>query len=160
SEGGLTIAVAAAIQAAIVPITGKMLDSPGVILAFIFVVFASIGYLLSNQKLFMLLALVTVGTITTVYAGIFKPGQIGWGSTYTFDGILAATLVIVLVDTLIWPSPPETKLLESVAADLERSRERLQMVGTRYLDPAAAPLPATEVASRLAPHLASLKLIE
>jgi uncharacterized membrane protein YccC len=95
-----------------------------------------------------------------VYVGIFEPGQIGWGSTYTFDGILAATLVMVVIDTLIWPSPPEPKLLESVAADLERSRRRLQMVGTHYLDQAAAPLPATEVASRLASHLAALKSIE
>jgi multidrug resistance protein MdtO len=160
SEGGLIIALTAVIQAAIVPITGKMLDYPGVIMAFLFVVFAFIAYLMANRRLFPVLALVVVGTITTVYAGIFEPGKIGWGSTYTFDGILAATLVMVVVDTLIWPSPPEPKLLESVAADLEHSRRRLQMVGTRYLDLAAAPLPATEVVSRLAPHLALLQLME
>ena len=45
-EGALTIACAAAMQAAIVPITGKLLDYPGLILAFLFVVFAAIAYLL------------------------------------------------------------------------------------------------------------------
>ena len=129
-EGGLTILTAAAVQAAIVPITGRLLDSPGLIMAFLFVVFASLGYLLAaNPKLFLILGLVAIGTITTVYAGIFEPGQIGWGSTYTFDGILAATLVMVAIDTLIWPSPPEPRLLESLAAEFERSRRRLEMVG-------------------------------
>ena len=97
-EGSLTIISAAIMQAAIVPITGKLLDYPGLIIAFLFVVFAALGYLLSNTRLFLILALVAVGTITTVYVGIFEPGQIGWGSTYTFDGILAATLVMVAVD--------------------------------------------------------------
>ena len=131
----MTIAFAAAMQAAIVPITGKLLDYPGLMLAFLFVVFAAVAYLLSNTRLFLILALVAVGTITTVYVGIFEPGQIGWGSTYTFDGILVATLVMVAFDTLIWPSPPEPRLFESIAADLERSRARFELLGRRYLDP-------------------------
>jgi uncharacterized membrane protein YccC len=159
-EGGLTIVTAAAMQAVIVPITGKLLDYPGLIMAFLFAVFGAIAYLLSNTKLFLILALVAVGTISTVYVGIFEPGQIGWGSTYTFDGILAATLVMVAVDSWIWPSPPEPRLLESVAVDLDRSRRRLEIVGRHYLDPAAAPLPNTQVATRLSPHLAMLKSIE
>jgi hypothetical protein len=159
-EGGLTIVCAAIMQAAIVPITGKLLDYPGLIIAFLFVVFATVAYLLSNTRLFLILALVAVGTITTVYVGIFEPGQIGWGSTYTFDGILAATLVMVAVDTWIWPSPAEPRLLESVAADFERSRMRLEMVEQRYLDPLSAPLPAPQLASRLASHLALLESIK
>jgi hypothetical protein len=159
-EGGLTIVSAAVMQAAIVPITGKLLDSPGLIIAFLFVVFGSIAYLLSNTRLFLILALVAVGTITTLYVGIFEPGQIGWGSTYTFDGILVATLVMVAVDTWIWPSPVEPRLLDSVAADFERSRRRLKEVGQHYLDPFAATLPATQVASRLAPHLALLESLK
>jgi len=137
-------------QAAIVPITGKLLDYPGLIIAFLFVVFTTVAYLLSNTRLFLILALVAVGTITTVYVAIFEPDQIGWGSTYTFDGILAATLVMVAVDSWIWPSPAEPRLLESVAADFERSRKRLEMVGQRYLDPHSAPLPTAQLASRLA----------
>jgi Fusaric acid resistance protein family len=159
-EGGLTIVSAAIMQAAIVPITGKLLDYPGLIIAFLFVVFATVAYLLSNTRLFLILALVAVGTITTVYVGIFEPGQIGWGSTYTFDGILAATLVMVAVDSWIWPSPAEPKLLESVAADFERSRMRLEMVEQRYLDPLSAPLPTPLLASRLASHLALLESIK
>ena len=159
-EGGLTIVTTAAVQAAIVPITGKLLDYPGLIMAFLFVVFGMITYLLSNTKLSLILVLVAVGTISTVYVGIFEPGQIGWSSTYTFDGILAATLVLVAIDSWIWPSPPEPRLLESVAVDFERSRRRLEIVGRHYLDPAAAPLPETQIASRLAPHLALLKSIE
>jgi hypothetical protein len=159
-EGGLTIVCAAIMQAAIVPITGKLLDYPGLIIAFLFVVFATVAYLLSNTRLFLILALVAVGTITTVYVGIFEPGQIGWGSTYTFDGILAATLVMVAVDTWIWPSPAEPRLLESVAADFERSRMRLEMVEQRYLDSLSAPLPAPQLASRLASHLALLESIK
>ena len=159
-EGSLTIISAAIMQAAIVPITGKLLDYPGLIIAFLFVVFAALGYLLSNTRLFLILALVAVGTITTVYLGIFEPGQIGWSSTYTFDGILAATLVMVAVDTWIWPSPAEPRLLESVAADFERSRMRLEIVGQRYLDPLSAPLPTTLLASRLASHLALLDSIK
>jgi hypothetical protein len=108
-EGVVTIVFAAAMQAAIVPITGKLLDYPGLIMAFLFPVFATMGYLLSNIRLFLILALVAVGTITSVYVGIFEPGQMGWGSTYTFDGILLATLVMVVLDTLIWPYPPEPK---------------------------------------------------
>jgi uncharacterized membrane protein YccC len=159
-EGGLIIVSAAAVQAAIVPITGQLLDYPGLIMAFLFVVIASIAYLLSNTRLFLILALVAIGTISTVYVAIFEPAHIGWQSTYTFDGILAATLVLVAVDSWIWPSPAEPRLLESVAADLERSRTRLEMVGRYYLAPAGAPVAATEIASRLAPHLALLKPIQ
>jgi hypothetical protein len=159
-EGGVTIVCAAIMQAAIVPITGKLLDYPGLIIAFLFVVFATLGYLLTNTRLFLILALVAVGTITTVYLGIFEPGQIGWSSTYTFDGILAATLVMVAVDSWIWPSPAEPRLLESVAADFERSRMRLEMVEERYLDPLSAPLPPPQLAPRLAPHLALLESIK
>ena len=159
-EGGLTIACAAIMQAAIVPITSNLLDYPGLLIAFLFVVFATVAYLLSNTRLFLILALVAVGTITTVYVGIFEPGQIGWGSTYTFDGILTATLVMVAVDSWIWPSPAEPKLLESVAADFERSRMRLEMVEQRYLDPLSAPLPPPRLASQLASHLALLESIK
>jgi uncharacterized membrane protein YccC len=159
-EGGLTIAFAAAMQAAIVPITGKLLEYPGLIIAFLFLVFGTIAYLVSNTRLVLILLLVAVGTITTVWLGIFEPGQIGWGSTYTFDGILVATLVMVAVDTWIWPSPAEPKLLESVAADFERSRMRLKDVGQRYLAPFAAALPATQIASRLASHLVLLESIK
>jgi uncharacterized membrane protein YccC len=159
-EGVITIAFAAAMQAAIVPITGKLLDYPGLIMAFLFLVFATMGYLLSNTRLFLILALVAVGTITTVYVGIFEPGQIGWGSTYTFDGILVATLVMVVIDTLIWPSSPEPRLLESIATDLEHTRGRLKLVGQRYLDPIAAPLAAPQVASMLARNLALLKPVK
>jgi uncharacterized membrane protein YccC len=159
-EGAVTITCAAAMQAAIVPITGKLLDSPGLILAFLFVVFATIAYLLSNTRLFMPLALVAVGTITTVYVGIFEPGQIGWGSTYTFDGILVATLVMVAIDTSIWPSSPERRLLESIAADLARTRERFELVGRRYLDPFSSPLSAPLAKSRLTPNLVLLKSVE
>src|SRR4051794_31256279 len=106
-EGAVTITCAAVMQAAIVPVTGKLLHAPGLTLAFLFAVFAIIAYLLSNTRLFLPLALVAVATITTVYLGIFEPGKIGWGSTYTFDGILLATLAMVVIDTLIWPSPLE-----------------------------------------------------
>jgi uncharacterized membrane protein YccC len=159
-EGAITIAIAALMQAAIVPVTGKLLDYPGLIMAFLFVVFAAVTYLSSNTRLFMLIALTAVGTITTVYVGIFRPGQIGWGSTYTFDGILAATLVMVVVDTLIWPSPAEPRLIESIAADLARTRKRFDAVGRRYLDPFDAPLPPSQVASTLASNLALLKSVE
>ena len=159
-EGALTITIAAAMQAAIVPITGKLLDYPGLIMAFLFVVFAAIAYFSANTRLFMLFALTAVGTISTVYVGIFEPGKIGWGSTYTFDGILVATLVMVIFDTLIWPSPPEPRLLESIGADFNRTRGRLQLVGQRYLDPFADPLPAPRVKSTLAPNLVLLESVK
>ncbi len=159
-EGALTIAIAAAMQAAIVPITGKILDYPGLIMAFLFVVFAAIAYFSAYTRLFMLFALTAVGTISTVYVAIFEPGQIGWGSTYTFDGILIATLVMVLFDTLIWPSPPEPRLLESIAADFSSTRSRLQLVGQRYLDPFADPLPAPRAKSTLAPNLMLLNSVK
>ena len=155
-EGAVTITCAAATQAAIVPITGKLLDYPGLILAFLFTVFAAIAYLLSNTRLFLPLGLVAIGTITTVYVGIFEPGEIGWGSTYTFDGILLATIVMVCLDTLIWPSPLEPKLLESIAADLTLTRGRFASVGRRYLDPVSTPIPEPLATSRLAPSLALL----
>src|ERR1700730_18101050 len=52
-EGAVVIVCAAAMQAAIVPITGKLLDYPGLILAFVFSVFAAVAYLLSNTRLFL-----------------------------------------------------------------------------------------------------------
>ena len=160
-EGALTIATAAVVQAAIVPITGKLLDYPGLILAVVFLVFTAVGYLLSaTPRLFLILALVVIGTITTVYVGIFEPGQIGWGSTYTFDGILIATLVMVALDTSIWPSPPEVRLLESVATGFERARRRLVLIGQRYREPITAPLPPPEVISTLAPNLALLESVK
>jgi uncharacterized membrane protein YccC len=160
-EGALVIATAAVVQAAIVPITGELLDYPGLILAFVFLVFTAVGYLLSaTPRLFLILALVAVGTITTVYVGLFEPGQIGWGSTYTFDGILIATLVMVALDTSIWPSPPEPRLLESLATAFERARRRLVLIGQRYREPIAAPLPPPEVISTLAPNLALLESVK
>jgi uncharacterized membrane protein YccC len=159
-EGALTITCAAMMQAAIVPITGKLLDYPGLIMAFLFVVFTAIAYLLSNTKLFLILALVAIGTITTVYVGIFEPGRIGWLSTYTFDGILLATLVMVAIDTWLWPSPPEPRLIESIAAEFDNARKRLELVGRRFLDPSARSLPAAQAASKLARNLALLKSVE
>jgi Fusaric acid resistance protein family len=159
-EGALTIALAAAMQAAIVPITGKLLDYPGLIMAFLFVVFWTIAYFLSHTQLFMIFALAAVGTISTLYQAIFEPGLIGWGSAYTFDGILVATLVMVSVDTLIWPSSPEARLLESIAADLERARQRLRLVGQRYLDLSDEPLAPPLVRSTLAPNLALLESVK
>lgn len=159
-EGALTIAIAAVMQAAIVPITGRLLDYPGLIMALLFVIFAAITYLSSNTRLFMLIALTAVGTITTIYVGIFRPGQIGWGSTYTFDGILVATLVMVAFDTLIWPSPAEPRLLESIAADFDRTRGRLELVGRRYLDRFAPPLPPPHLTSTLASNLVLLESVK
>ena len=153
-EGAIAIGCAAIMQAAIVPITGKLLDYPGLLMAFVFLTFATIGYFLSNIKLFLVFALIAIATITTVYVGIFEPGSIGWGSTYTFDGILLATLVLVLIDTWLWPSPPEPRLIELLADDLERMRRRLEAVGEHYLNPLVAPLPAPEVTSMLARNLA------
>jgi Fusaric acid resistance protein-like len=158
-EGAVTIICAAGTQAAIVPITGKLLDYPGLILAFLFSIFAIIAYLISNTRLFMPLALVAIGTITTLYVGIFEPGEIGWGSTYTFDGILVATLVMVAIDSSIWPSPLEPRLLESIAADFASTRQRFQLVARRYLDRSLPPLPATIAKSRLAPSLALLNSV-
>src|SRR6516162_8330229 len=83
-EGAVTITCAAAMQAAIVPITGKLLDYPGLILAFLFTVFAAIVYPLSNTRLFLPLALVAIRTSTTVSSGLFESVPIGWRSTYTF----------------------------------------------------------------------------
>jgi len=57
-------------------------------------------------------------------------------------------------------SPPEPRLLESIAADLERTRGRLELVSRRYLDPFAAPLPTPQVASMLARNLALLKPVK
>lgn len=159
-EGAVVIVSAAAMQAAIVPITGGLLEYPGLILAFVFSVFAAIAYLLSNAQLFMPLALVTIATITTVYVGIFRPGSIGWGSTYTFDGILAATLVMVALDAYIWPSSPEHRLLETIGADLENARKRFQLVSQHYLDSQSTPLPITIIKSTLLPNLALLNSVE
>jgi uncharacterized membrane protein YccC len=159
-EGAVVIICAAAMQAAIVPITGKLLEYPGLILAFVFSVFAAVAYLLSNTRLFMPLALVAVATITTVYVGIFRPGSIGWGSTYTFDGILVATLVMVALDTYIWPSSAEHRLIETIGADLESARKRFQSVSQHYLDPQSTPLPATVIKSTLMPSLALLNSVE
>jgi uncharacterized membrane protein YccC len=159
-EGAVVIVCAAAMQAAIVPITGRLLDYPGLILAFVFTVFAAVAYLLSNTRLFMPLALVTIATITTAYVGIFRPGSIGWGSTYTFDGILAATLVMVALDTYIWPSSPEQRLLEIIGADLENARKRFQLASQHYLDPQSTPLAAAVIKSTLMPSLALLNSVE
>src|SRR5215467_3330828 len=67
---------------------------------------------------------------------------------------------MVCIDTLIWPSPLEPKLLESIAADLTLTRGRFASVGRRYLDPVATTLPAPLVKSRLAPTLALLNSVE
>src|SRR5262249_10630940 len=96
----------------------------------------------------------------TVYLGIFEPSEIGWGSTYTFDGILLATIVMVCLDALIWPSSLEPKLLESIATDLTLTRGRFASVGRRYLDPVATTLPAPLAKSRLAPTFALLNSVE
>src|SRR5262249_21376868 len=75
-------------------------------------------------------------------------------------GILLATIVMVSLDTLIWPSPLEPKLLESIAANLTLTRERFASVGRRYLDPVSTRLPAPSTKSWLAPTLALLNSVE
>ena len=67
---------------------------------------------------------------------------------------------MVVIDSYIWPSPPEPKLLESIAADLVGTRKRLELVARRYLDPFSHPLPAALAKSRLAPSLALLNSVQ
>ncbi len=51
-------------------------------------------------------------------------------------------------------------MLESIAAQLEHTRARFEVLGQRYLDPLAAPLPAPLATPTLALNLMLLKSVE
>jgi hypothetical protein len=67
---------------------------------------------------------------------------------------------MVAIDTWLWPSPPEPQLIESIAAEFDHARKRLELIGQCYLGPSAPSLPPAQVASKLASNVALLKSIE
>ena len=154
----MTIARAAAMQAAIVPITGKMLDYPGLILVFLFFVFAAIAYFSEYPALSAVGACRRRDDLDGLRRHFrARPDWMGFDLHFRRNpGRHAGNGP---VRTAIWPSPPEPRLLESIAADFARTR-RASTRGAALPRPFSAPLPAPLAQSTLAPNLTLLNSVE
>jgi hypothetical protein len=137
------IAEAIALAASVV-MAGILVETPWLILPFLFAIISFSTYLGTTRNLGAALLLIEVVCLDTFYSAVFAPGEIGWGAAGAFGGSVIAFGTIVLFDNWIWPDRGEEILLESLGASAARDRSRLLAAASYYLDPRGSrrpPLP-------------------
>jgi len=134
------VAEALALAASVV-MAGILVETPWLILPFLFAVISLSSYLGTTRNLGAALLLIQVVCLDTFYSAVFAPGEIGWGAAGAFGGSVIAFGTIVLFDNWLWPDRGEEILLESLGASVARDRSRLLEASNFYLDPQAAPRP-------------------
>src|ERR1700691_5650357 len=134
------IAEAIALCGAVV-MAGMLVQSPWLMLPFLFAVIVFSTYCGATRKLGAPLLLIQVVCLDTFYNVVFAPDQIGWAASGIFGGSVIAFGTIVLFDNWLWPDPAEEILLESLGASLARDRTRLLGASNFYLDRRGAQRP-------------------
>jgi len=136
------------------PLAGILAEAPWLMLSFFVLETATYAYLVNRLQLGVVWLMVQVTFLDGFYAIAFGPNDFGWGLAYTFGGVTVAFLLMTLFDTVLWPEPAEVALLESLDANLERTRTQLRNVVHGFLEPdgASTVLPAPLI-SRLPAHL-------
>src|SRR5262245_50677971 len=158
SAGLFVVLTEAALLSVSVPLAGILVETPWLLLPFFGLATALMTYGLSKRRLVGAWLLVQVTFLDTFYLCVFDPHNFGWSVAYTFSGVALAMGVLVAFDMVLWPDPAERALLRSLAAALDRQRERLAVIGRAYLEPLAVTiLPAPAVVSMLPMHLPVLE---
>ncbi len=134
------IAEAFALASSVV-MAGMLVETPWLLLPFLFAVISLSTYLGTIRTLGAGLLLIQVVCIDTFYNAVFAPGEIGWGAAGIFGGSVIAFGAIVLFDNWLWPDRGEVILLESLGASVARDRLRLLEAANFYLDRPDAPRP-------------------
>ncbi len=109
------IAEAFALRGSVV-MAGMLVETPWLLLPFLFALISFSTYLGTTRKLGAGLLLIQVVCIDTFYSVVFAPDQIGWAAAGIFGGSVIAFGTIVLFDNWLWPDPAEAILLESLGA--------------------------------------------
>ena len=104
--------------AASVVMSGILVESPWLMLPFLFALMALTTYLGTTFKLGAALLLIQVVCLDTFYTVVFAPDQIGWAAGGIFGGSVIAFGTIVLFDNWLWPDLGENLLLESLGASV------------------------------------------
>ena len=125
-----------------VVMAGMLVETPWLLLPFLFALIPFSTYLGTTRKLGAGLLLIQVVCIDTFYSVVFAPDQIGWAAAGIFGGSVIAFGTIVLFDNWLWPDPAEAILLESLGATVARDHSRLLAASNYYLDPQGVPRPA------------------
>ena len=134
------IAEALALCASVV-MAGMLVQSPWLMLPFLFAVISFSTYFGATRKLGAPLLLIQVVGRDTFYTVVFAYNQIGWGAAGIFGGSVIAFGTIIAFDNWLWPDPAEETLLESLGASVARDRTRLLEASNYYLDRQEAPRP-------------------
>ena len=139
---GLAFLIAEGFALAVsVLMAGILVETPWLMLPFLFALMALTTYVGTTFKLGAALLLIQVVCIDTFYSVVFAPDQIGWGAAGIFGGSVIAFGTIVLFDNWIWPDRGEEILLESLGASVARDHSRLLDASNYYLDRQDTPRP-------------------
>ncbi|HTW88089.1 MAG TPA: hypothetical protein VMD75_08785, partial [Candidatus Binataceae bacterium] len=141
SEASTFLFAEALALAASVVMAGILVETPWLLLPFLFAMIWLSTYLGTIRKLGAGLLLIEVVCLDTFYAVVFAPGEIGWGAAGAFGGSVIAFGTVVLFDNWLWPDRAEAILLESLAASVARDRSRLLEATNFYLDRRNTPRP-------------------
>ena len=146
------VAEAFALAASVV-LAGILVESPWLLLPFLFAIMALSTYLGSTFKLGAALLLIQVVCLDTFYTVVFAPDQIGWAAGGIFGGSVIAFGTIVLFDNWLWPDLGQDLLLEALGASVARDRLRLFAAVNFYLDRNGPPPPLPPPTSDLPAHM-------
>ena len=134
------IAEAFALAASVV-MAGILVETPWLMLPFLFAMMSLSTYVGTTFKLGAALLLIQIVCIDTFYNVVFAPDQIGWAAAGIFGGSVIAFGTIVLFDNWLWPDLGEVILMESLGATVARDRSRLLEASNFYLDRRSAQRP-------------------
>jgi uncharacterized membrane protein YccC len=124
-----------------VVLAGILVETPWLILPFLFAMISVSTYYGTTLKLGSALLLIQVVCLFIFYGVVFAPDEIGWNAGGLFGGSVIAFGTIVLFDNWLWPDPGEAILLESLGASVARYRSRFLMAANFYLGRPDAPRP-------------------
>jgi uncharacterized membrane protein YccC len=132
-------------------------DSPWLMLPFVFAWISFSTYLGATRKLGAGIVVIQIVCLITFYGVVYGPGEIGWNAAASFDGSAIAFGVIVLFDNWLWPDPGEPILMESLGASVARARSQLLGASNFFLAGESVPRPPLPApTSDLPAHMALL----
>jgi uncharacterized membrane protein YccC len=149
----LFLAAEAVALAGSVVMAGMLVETPWLLLPYLFAIIALSTYVGTTFKLGAALLLIQVVCLDTFYSVVFVPDQIGWAAAGIFGGSVIAFGTIVVFDNWLWPDLGEDILLESLGASVARYRSRLLEASNFYLDRRGAPPPLPPPTSDLPAHM-------
>jgi uncharacterized membrane protein YccC len=149
-------AVMAALITAVI-MARAFVDTPWLMLPFVFAWISFSTYLGATRKLGAGILVIQIVCLITFYGVVYGPGEIGWSAAASFDGSAIAFGVIVLFDNWLWPDPGEPILIESLGVSVARARSQLLEASNFFLAGEGVPRPPLPApTSDLPAHMALL----